>query len=286
MRTLIINADDVGFSREINTAVKDCYEKDILTGVSIMACGEYFKEAADILRGINKLETGAHLTLTGKFCPCTKENSAVSSILKSEGTFEADYKGLFLRYYKKELELSQVKKEFSNQIENIQQEGFTITHLDTHEHIHLFPGIMKLLIVLAEEYKVPYIRIPLETRKIINIQFALKDLLRHTALKHFSVKAKKLIVNTKAVSNDVFWGHFHSGRMDDDILCYMMKNLTNGINELAVHPAVESADFTGKYPWYRNSGAELNALLNGKWQNFAAERKIRFVSHKQAVESI
>src|SRR5262245_38857228 len=60
LRRLIINADDYGRSRGINLAIEQLAAANRLGGISVLANGEYFEEAADFLRSHPWLSVGVH----------------------------------------------------------------------------------------------------------------------------------------------------------------------------------------------------------------------------------
>ena len=40
--------------------------------------------------------------------------------------------------------------------------GFSISHLDSHQHLHMFPGLWNITLQLSNKYNIPIIRIPAE----------------------------------------------------------------------------------------------------------------------------
>jgi predicted glycoside hydrolase/deacetylase ChbG (UPF0249 family) len=266
MKFLIINADDVGFSGPINEAVKKGCQAGSITGVSVMACGAFFNEAVSMLKEIGKKETGVHLTLTGK---C--------------GKFAESYKDFALKYFMKKIDPGKVYAELSSQIRKVRDAGFDVTHLDSHEHVHMFPEILKLTIKLAEEYDIPYIRFPRESSRVMTKKFSVGDLARHISLAAFTSAGKKRIHTSSLKYNEHFLGHFHAGRIDEDSFRFMLDNLREGITELAVHPSVRSETFFRESPWYKNAEKEFDLLVKKDWKEELGSLGIRLVTHKKIV---
>ncbi|MFH1877646.1 MAG: ChbG/HpnK family deacetylase [Candidatus Omnitrophota bacterium] len=281
MKALIINADDLGYSPAINLAVKECFLKGVISDTSLMACGEYFNDAVNMLHGIGKKEAGAHLALTGGFSPCAENAGEVRSLITAEGVFLPGYWELFTRFFSRKISREALRAEFSAQIEKIQSAGIEVTHIDSHEHIHMLTGIAEIVSELADRYGIPYIRFAGEHVSVMRKDFRVKDLIRYLSLKTFTSGAKKAVGRGRAASNDHFWGHFHSGRISDDVLCYILKNIKNGVNELAVHPAVDSSELVKKNPWYKNASGEFEALLYGKWRGLINAAGIELISYKK-----
>jgi predicted glycoside hydrolase/deacetylase ChbG (UPF0249 family) len=283
-KRLIINADDLGYSAAINDAVKICYIEGSITGASIMPSGMGFRNAADMLKKIGRTDIGVHLTLTGSLAPCSGNKDQIATLLDINGLFVSNHNALGLKLLFGKIKDEEIYIEFKAQIEKVLKEGLVITHLDSHEHVHMFPVVFKQVLRLAREYKVPYVRVSFESASVITKDFSIRDLARYSLLRGISVIPRKLISGTDIVSNDFFFGHFHSGRVNEDVLFFMLENVKNGLTELAVHPAVYSKDFVSEFPWYKNAEDELDVLLQGKWKKKAEELGITLVSHRQAVE--
>lgn len=282
MKSLIINADDIGISDAVNEAVKECYLAGVITGTSIMVCGERFLEACTILKNLSETEVGVHLTLTGRFRPAMPDTSTIRSLVSEEGTFVSGYFEFATRYFSGRIRSKEMYRELKQQILKVKEEGLEVTHLDSHEHIHMFPRVLEITTKLAKEFNVPYIRLPLERAVILEKGFTFKDFIRYTALNTFIRSSRKTFDRIRATCCVNFMGHFHSGRINTDILCFMIKNLPEGVNEIALHPALESEAFLKAYPWYRNAHKEFNTLMDEKWRNLARAEGIAFVTHKQA----
>ena len=64
MKKLIINADDFGYSKENNEAIKEGFKAGIITSASIMTNTDYFDDAINsILPEIPTINIGIHLNI-------------------------------------------------------------------------------------------------------------------------------------------------------------------------------------------------------------------------------
>lgn len=281
MRSLIINADDLGVSDAVNEAIGKCYASGAITGASIMACGTRFREACKMLRDIKKTEIGVHLTLTGKFHPVSYNRSTGGSLSNNDGLFRAGYLNFAMGLCTKKIKIQEVYSELKCQISKVLDEGLSVTHLDGHEHIHLMPEILVLVAKLAKEFNVPYVRVPLENSAVIMMRPSLLDLVRHIELKIFAKKAEKFLYANDFVCVN-FLGHYHAGRVDDDILCKLVSKIPNGVTELALHPAVKDDTFSNEFPWYSNAAHEYSILTGGRWRECLKKEGIQLITHKEA----
>lgn len=282
MKSLIINADDAGLSGSINEAVRACYRANVITGTSLMACGTKFAEAAGMLGRIGRPEVGVHLTLTGGLPPCTQDRMRIRSLLREGGRFPRDHRSFAALYFRRKIAPEHVRTELAEQIEKVKNGGLRVTHLDGHEHIHMFPDVLKVTLSLALEFGVPYVRLPRENARVLRWAFSIRDLIRYASLRSFTPGAVDQMSRAKIVHNDRFLGHFHAGRISDDILSSMMDGLGEGVTELAVHPAVMSRELLDESPWHRNAQRELDVLLSGNWRQRALIGGIRLISHREA----
>lgn len=64
-KTLVINADDLGFSADINAIIKEAHRRGVVTNASLLVEGKEIDGALAVLSRNPKLGVGLHLDL----CP-------------------------------------------------------------------------------------------------------------------------------------------------------------------------------------------------------------------------
>ena len=65
MKRLIISCDDLGITKEINLAIKDCAEEGVISSSSIVANGEFYEHVlTDVINKVPLSFFGLHLNLT------------------------------------------------------------------------------------------------------------------------------------------------------------------------------------------------------------------------------
>lgn len=286
MKILIINADDLGFSEGVNEAVMKCLNAGVVTGVSMMASGKCFKEAAEMLKSSGHKEVGAHLTLTGGLPPVTSDLSKIATILDGNGVFYKGYAPFAKRYFLGKVSAKEIYEEFLAQTKAISDQGLVVTHIDSHEHIHALPGVFRLTMALARDLGIKYVRVPSENVLMLFDRFSPKDLFRYSVLKPFAILSKMIIKNVKLVSNEAFLGHARSGRIDEKAILHMADRLSPGINELAVHPAERDERLLEGSLWHAQGAAEMDVLLNGGWREALKAKGIDIVTHSEAIRRI
>lgn len=230
-KKFILNADDFGMSKAFNNAVLRGYNQGFLTSTSLCANGETFDTAVnEIIPECPNLGIGVHL------------NIIEGNSLKNGEKFNNSYLKLmyiagnswFLEY---------AEKEFRLQIEKVLRYT-TVTHLDSHVHVHAIPKIFELTCKLAKEYGIKQVRTQHEKlyfvpdfAKHINIHYP-PNILKVMLLSAFTSKNKELIDKYELTTNDYILGVGYTGMMDDETVYHGLLKVEdeNAIVEALIHP--------------------------------------------------
>lgn len=248
MRKIIINADDFGLDLKINKAIIKCYQRKIVSRISFISNTDLFLQSIDLLKSSHIEEVGVHLNLAG---PGTGRplSSNLAGAVDKEGLFFLNHTRLIGKLIFKKIGLDDVEKEFRLQIERVLERGLRISHLDSHQHLHLFPAVSDIVLKLAGEYGISYIRCPYsEARNIISI-----------VVNRFSAELRDKICNSNLITSDYFKGFDFSGRLDAGKIYNVLDSLKEGITELMVHPGPRDAAVSGGHD---TRGDEAIALLS------------------------
>lgn len=139
---LIINADDLGRSPEVNDAVAELLTRGLITSATLMANAPYVEEAVACIPPSFRGCLGIHLNIT-EFKPLT-ETAPWAGWLDQEGFFS-------LKNFRQKPLNSQVKQaigaEWRAQVARLRQLGLEVSHLDSHHDVHTDPRL--LLVVKA-----------------------------------------------------------------------------------------------------------------------------------------
>jgi chitin disaccharide deacetylase len=135
LKYLIPNADDFGFTRDVNLGIIEAHRHGILTATTLMASGAAFEHAVELARENPELDIGVHLVLVDSvgFPP------TIPRLLLSLGR---------IRIY----------DQLVRQVRKVLEAGIRPTHLDTHKHTHLLPQVFKAVTRIAEEFQIPWVR--------------------------------------------------------------------------------------------------------------------------------
>jgi predicted glycoside hydrolase/deacetylase ChbG (UPF0249 family) len=135
LKYLIPNADDFGFTRDVNQGIVEAHRHGILTATTLMATGAAFENAVELARENPELDIGVHLVLVDSAgFPPTRPR-----LLFSLGG---------IRIY----------DELVRQVRKVFDAGIQPSHLDTHKHTHLLPQVFQVVTRIAQEFKIPWVR--------------------------------------------------------------------------------------------------------------------------------
>ena len=271
---LIVNADDFGLSEAVNRAVIEAHEHGIVTSTSIMAGGGAFEHAAALASRCPTLDVGVHLTLTEQ----RPVADSVPSLVGADGQFAPHATDFARRWLRGGISLSDVRKELDAQIRRVRAHGVRPTHLDGHQHVHVLPGIARVVAELAREHGIGAVRVPTERPRgyMLRDIGGLKRLAEQIVLGTFG--ALSPLRHLRRV--DRFVGFFFGGRLDERNLRTVLASLpTHGTVELMCHPGLD--DPASPYGhWGYSWAAETAALTSPDVRALLAELGVRLIGYR------
>lgn len=157
--SLIVNADDFGISEDVNCAIAECFEQNLIQRTTLMCNMPYAKEAMELAvqRGFAD-KVGVHLNLTAGM-PLTNDIRSNRLFCNQLGEFNAAFcHSLRYRFLMNAESGRQMQKELDAQLERYIELGGTLRHVDSHHHVHTNPSVLKTLIPLLKKYDVKSVR--------------------------------------------------------------------------------------------------------------------------------
>lgn len=278
-KKFILNADDFGMSQAFNRAVLKGYQQGILTSASICANGEAFESAVgEIIPQCPDLSIGVHLNIIEG-----KSLTDVRMLTDEYGRFNNGYLALILKSYNKEF-LKQVEHEFRAQIKMVMSKT-KVDHIDSHVHTHAIPNIFKIVVKLAKEYNIPYVRTQFEHPYLIpSIKKHLKvaypiNLIKIMLLNTFTTINKPLLKENDLKTNDYLIGVGYTGMMDDRTIAYGLKSLMKKdcLAEALIHPCDYEDDTKDSH------SCEFELTQNEDLRAFIQEIGFELSNHTNAI---
>ena len=282
-KQLIINADDFGIHPAVNEAVRKAATEGILTSTSLMAGGDAFDEAVEMARSMPSLGIGIHLTLVGGIKPVLPP-SEVPSLTWDNGVFCHDYGKLIVRDLEGKISLSEVYAEWDAQIQKIMNTGLPVTHMDGHQHMHMWPHFYPIARDLAKKYHISCMRVPDE-----DVLFGMKDghIIRWAAKNGLSLLSRMHRPDLKKNhirTNDHFFGMLYGGHLSPERFAKFILQTRPGITEIMCHPSADTRAMEDTFHWGYHGEDELAGLLADINRELIEKKQISLISYRNVRE--
>jgi hopanoid biosynthesis associated protein HpnK len=239
MKRLIVTGDDFGLAEPVNEAIVEAHRNGILTTASLMVSGNAARDAVDRARLLPSLRVGLHVVVVeGR--PVLPPDE-VPDLVDSEGAFSTRLTLAGLNFFFRPAAREQLEKEIRAQFEAFKATGLALDHVNAHNHMHLHPTILSLILKVGPEFGLRAVRVPYEppwlswraSRQGLGCRLSwglfllpwmrlMKSRLRRNAIR----------------CNDIVLGMADSGRMTPDLVLAFVREIPRGITEMYFHPAM------------------------------------------------
>lgn len=278
MKKLIVNADDFGLHTLINQGIIKGHREGFITSTSIMPSADAYEEAVELAKANPKLGIGIHLTLVGGVKSVLPKEQ-VSSLLDAEGRFLPDYVAFAKRFYTGGVKGSELEAELRAQIEKALASGLNITHIDSHQHTHVLPGMNGLVRKLCNEYNIKRERIPKEGYTFSGgFQAGLGRKIGRCGLSFCAALAASGADKDGIKHPDYFFGMLAGGHLNAELVGNIIRALPEGVSEIMTHPGLETAPLAKLYAWHYTWETELASYLDESNKALIKERNVQLVS--------
>jgi predicted glycoside hydrolase/deacetylase ChbG (UPF0249 family) len=157
---LLVNADDFGLDPRISLAIARCAREGLIHSFSAVPFRDAFHAGL-----FDKLKTecpriliGAHLTLV-EFPYLTPGGPA-----GADGAPPRSFREFLGHYLKGKVDAEWAYREWKAQIGLLASRlGRAPDHLDSHQHLHVLPGLWDAALRLQAEFGIPRLRVPYES---------------------------------------------------------------------------------------------------------------------------
>jgi predicted glycoside hydrolase/deacetylase ChbG (UPF0249 family) len=239
-RRLIVTADDVGIHRGMTAGAIRAHREGIVTACSVVANGVAFYDAIEQLRDVPSLEVGVHLTLV-------EERSLTGMRLPRS----------YVEFVREMKDRDAIERELRAQIERVLATGLRVTHLNGHQHVHMWPSVFAIVSKLADEYGVGYVR-----------------RVRDRGGRGGIVRRLSIAALNALGSGGSTIGVMEAGHLTADRIIRLLGHV-KGTTELVTHPGID----VDAYPhWNYEWAAETEALCDPRVRTAIADRGIELVA--------
>lgn len=256
-----MTADDFGLTGGINRGIVDCVEQGIVTSVSLCVNGREYDEALAFCRRVPGLSIGLHLVFTGE--KALSPDAAENGLCGRDGRLPGSWPVFLARYFSGGIRLRGLEKEIEVQFGKIHSAGVRVTHVNSHQHLHLLPAILDIVILNCRRYGVGYIRIPFSSPARHWLSADWRKAAWQTILNPLCTRALSRIRKAGLQACAETSGVLYSGSMGRSELKSIISSLKEGRTEIIGHPGRGGGESAGLYgSWGYSWDKEADSLCS------------------------
>lgn len=290
MRAIIITGDDFGLAVPVNEAIIQAHCRGALTTASLMVGSESAPDAIDRARECPSLRVGLHIVLVEGNSVLPPD--AIPDLVNARGEFSNHLVRTGFKYFFYPGIRKQLEAEIRAQFKAFQNTGIPLDHVNAHNHLHLHPTVLGLIVKAGKEFGLKAVRLPNEP-PIRSWRASGKGLgsriITWIFLYPWLAIMKRILHRSHIRYNDSLFGMADSGAMSLDLVLRFIQNLPSGITELHFHPATRrSREIDATMPGYLHED-EFRALTSDrllKALQDAGIRRLAFSDIKTSWEGI
>lgn len=265
---LIVNADDLGWAPGRDRGIIRAIDSGIVSSVSLLSNGETFATAAKAVQRSN-VGIGVHLNLSeGRAL-----GGYIHGLTDASGEFPGKQRARAI-FKHAAFDAAAALGELKLQVEAVLDGGITPDHVDSHQHMGIFPSTLPLVIDVCRLYGIDAARLscPAEPEEHDPHGVLGMDLKMYRRLgAHMGEDLRRAGLYCPAG----IWGMPLLNRLDIQTLPALLQKIPHGCWELMVHPGEEDPGipFCG-----RERRHEMEALTCRAAQEIIRERNIRLIT--------
>lgn len=251
-----MNADDLGLAEGVNRGIFEALDAGVLTDVSLLANGEYFDEAIRGLAERNITGVGLHFCLVDGERALAPESIA-AGLADAAGRFPLR-NTLFTRVLTGGKATQRaIGAELMAQYQKIVSHGLRVTHVDSHQHVHQFPGISEVVVELCRTENIPVLRV---------VQPPALGSLMSGPMVVLAARLRRLAFGS-GVAAVRGLGFERSGQVSCEVMRRYVGEAarSGGVSEVMVHPGRLDERMKHRYAhWHYDWDRELRDLIDSR----------------------
>jgi predicted glycoside hydrolase/deacetylase ChbG (UPF0249 family) len=266
-KQLVVNADDFGFTPDVNQGIVEAHRGGILTATTLMANGEAFDDAVRLARATPSLDIGCHLVLIG------------GRSLVTGKAFPLTVPGLLGALARREI---RPYEELAAQVRRVVGAGIDATHLDTHKHTHLAPPVLQAVARIGQEFGIRWVRRPFDfPLQALSGAAPLMKRLTSRAVGLLRNRFHRALERRGCRTTDHFAGFQITGRFRTAELVELLGLIPPGTTELMCHPGRCGAALQQARTRLKESRErELEALVSPEVRKALSRNGIELVNYR------
>ncbi len=269
MKQIIINADDFGIHTDANHAIVDLFLKKTVSAASLMMnTGQSIAEAIALVKHY-KIPVALHFNLTLQ-----------NPRFKNRGDFER-------QYFFRRVPALYIKEELEQQYNYLVRQGIIPTNIDSHQHIHNWPGIFRIVAIFAKTKNIP-LRIPEEWPifnkydriRLTDLKFIFRKMIFLVFSKINKIQARLLGVKTNCDLVSFFSLWPRPVKFTEKHLELLLSKVKNNTDYMC-HPAVSAENMKGLTSISDISVQEYNLMTKDSFLAMIKKYDLELINYKE-----
>jgi chitin disaccharide deacetylase len=283
LKALIVNGDDFGRSPQVNAGILQAHQHGILTSASLMVAESACAEAVARAKDCPDLDVGLHLVACNGRSLLPPRH--LRGLVDNAGRFPASEVWAGLRYAFQPGLRAKLRDEFRAQVERHLSLIGRLNHINGHHNLHLHPALCDIVLDIAVEYRVPYVRLvrePVFTTLGLARDHMARKLRDHVVFRWLSRRARRRMASRRLYFNDWTFGFHQTGNLSEAYLLAVLARLpANSTTEFYFHPSME---VYGLRPIRASQAAETEILTSPKLRAALGPLGIRLTTFRELAE--
>ena len=258
MKQVIFTADDFGLAPEVNAAVLEAHVNGVLTTASLMIGGPAATGAIAMARIHPGLGIGLHVVVADgdPVLPAPE----IPSLVDRHGGLRRDLVAAAFSWFFDSAARAELRREVAAQFDAFRATGLRCDHVNVHNHLHLHPTVLSLVIENAKRLGVRRVRLPYEPS--VHASGSWGESLGAALLRPWVWLVRRRLLRAGFVTNDAMVGLGATGHMTEARVLAALARLGEGVTEFYFHPATATTPaLEAAAPGYDRAG-ELAALCS------------------------
>ena len=281
-KKLILNADDFGRHELINQAVERGVTQGYLRSATLMPGEPCFDGAVALAKAHPELGVGIHFTLVDGH-PVLPP-AEIPSLVTAEGKFYPQHNAFVKAYLTGKIDLADVRRELTAQLDKFLAAGLVPTHADSHQHIHILPGIFPVVLDILAAKGIYRVRIP-KVHAAFGAFFSggLADIIGRLGLWTLAAVGKAQARGRGFATPAFFAGKVAGDAVDEQFLLELAQDFPPGVTEVMLHPGMENETLAQISGWDHDYTAEYQASCSAAVGKLLQENDIEPVNYNAVV---
>ena len=263
MRKLIVTGDDFGLAVPVNEAIEEAHRRGVLTTASLMIGAAAARDAVERAKRLPSLKVGLHLVLVEGRPVLAFED--VRDLVDERGEFYFHPFVAGINFFFKPRVRRQIEAEIRAQFQAFRDTGLPLDHVNAHNHMHLHPTVLGLILKVGREFGLRAMRLPYEP-VLPSWRASGRGFVQKLAGWLFLfpwIRLLKARLGRAGIRcNDFVFGLNDSGHLHRDLLLRILEQVPEGVTEIYCHPATRRCvELDRATPDYQHE-QEFKALIS------------------------